>query len=160
MLKQQQTKERGFTIIEVMIVLAIAGAIIGIVLLAVPALNRSNRNNAIKADANAVSQAVSEFSNNNEGRLPNNTAKVDGPNIDLTRTGLAGATPSRAKVQGSTQVRFTGVPAAADTGVVVVRFGQKCTTPTSFRVAAERRATAILYNIETTGNPAPRCVEV
>ena len=41
--------QKGFTIIEVMIVLAIAGLIIAVVLVAVPQLQRNQRNNARKS---------------------------------------------------------------------------------------------------------------
>ena len=41
---QKTSEQKGFTIIEVMIVLAIAGLIILIVFLAVPALQRNGRN--------------------------------------------------------------------------------------------------------------------
>jgi prepilin-type N-terminal cleavage/methylation domain-containing protein len=52
---------KGFTIIEVMIVLAIAGLIILIVLLAVPALQRNSRNTARKNDAQAMVSAILEY---------------------------------------------------------------------------------------------------
>ena len=44
-------KAAGFTIIEVMIVLAIAGIIMAIVFLAIPAIQRSNRNTQRRSDA-------------------------------------------------------------------------------------------------------------
>jgi prepilin-type N-terminal cleavage/methylation domain-containing protein len=52
---------RGFTIIEVLIVLAIAALILLIVFLAVPALQRSQRNNARKSEAARFGAAVVEF---------------------------------------------------------------------------------------------------
>src|ERR1700750_3194570 len=63
-------KQEGFTIIEVMIVLAIAGLILLIVFLAVPALQRSSRNTQRKNDASAISGAVANFISNNGGALP------------------------------------------------------------------------------------------
>ena len=66
------TKKRkdGFTIIEVMIVLAIAGLIMLIVFLAVPALQRTALNTTRKADASAIAAAVANFIDNNGGTLP------------------------------------------------------------------------------------------
>jgi len=66
------TKKRkdGFTIIEVMIVLAIAGLIMLIVFLAVPALQRTARNTTRKADASAIAAAVASYIDNNGGQLP------------------------------------------------------------------------------------------
>jgi prepilin-type N-terminal cleavage/methylation domain-containing protein len=62
--------ESGFSFIELMIVLAIAGFILGTVLLALPSLQRSNRNNQRKQDANAVLQAISRWELNNSGNIP------------------------------------------------------------------------------------------
>ncbi len=48
MYKQIKNKNEGFTIIEVMIVLAIAALILIIVLLAVPALQRNSKNTTLR----------------------------------------------------------------------------------------------------------------
>lgn len=60
----------GFTIIEVMIVLAIAGLIMVIVFLAIPQLQRSQRNNARQAVMNRISTEVNNFASNNNGNIP------------------------------------------------------------------------------------------
>lgn len=60
---------KGFTIIEVMIVLAIAGLILVIVFLAVPALQRNSRNNQYKNQAARILAATDEFYANN-ARMP------------------------------------------------------------------------------------------
>jgi prepilin-type N-terminal cleavage/methylation domain-containing protein len=64
-------RQSGFTVIEMMIVLAVAGVIMLIVFLAVPALQRSARNTERKNDAAAIAGAVATFSNDNNGPLPN-----------------------------------------------------------------------------------------
>jgi prepilin-type N-terminal cleavage/methylation domain-containing protein len=62
----RRKQDKGFTIIEVMIVLAIAGLILLIVFLAVPALQRSSRNTQRKSDVGRVgSAATTVLSNNN-----------------------------------------------------------------------------------------------
>jgi prepilin-type N-terminal cleavage/methylation domain-containing protein len=60
----------GFTIIEVLIVLAIAGLIMLIVFLAVPALQRNSRNTQRKNDIADLIGAIQEYSSNNSGQLP------------------------------------------------------------------------------------------
>lgn len=72
MLKQLQKRkdESGFTIIEVLIVLAIAGLIMVVVFLAVPNLQRTQRNNARKTDANNLLSNLSEYVGNNAGQTP------------------------------------------------------------------------------------------
>lgn len=63
-------KNQGFTIIEVLIVLAIAGLILLVVFLAIPALQRSARNHQRKTDATAALSAVTQFLDNNNGTWP------------------------------------------------------------------------------------------
>lgn len=67
MLQKLQKDERGFTIIEVLIVLAIGGLIMLIVFLAIPALQRSQRNNARNSDASRLQTAVGECLGNRNG---------------------------------------------------------------------------------------------
>ena len=68
--KLQQRKDSGFTIIEVLIVLAIAGLILLVVFLAVPALQRNARNPTRKNEVSAILGAVNEWTNTNNGALP------------------------------------------------------------------------------------------
>jgi prepilin-type N-terminal cleavage/methylation domain-containing protein len=63
-----KTNQKGFTIIEVLIVLAIAALILMIVFLAVPALQRNQRNNARNNDAARVSAAITDCLSNRNGQ--------------------------------------------------------------------------------------------
>jgi prepilin-type N-terminal cleavage/methylation domain-containing protein len=63
-------RQKGFTIIEVIIVLAIAGLILLIALLAIPALQRNQRNTGRKNDVGRVGAAATEFVSNRNGTLP------------------------------------------------------------------------------------------
>lgn len=76
--KIKNRKQEGFTIIEVLIVLAIAGLILLIVFLAVPALQRNSRNTQRKNDVAAVLGGVSEYVNNHSGNLPADWGNVSG----------------------------------------------------------------------------------
>lgn len=60
----------GFTIIETMLVMAVAGFIIIIVLMAIPALQRSSRNNQRKQDVQSILGAISSYKLNNSGSMP------------------------------------------------------------------------------------------
>lgn len=64
-------EQKGFTIIEVVLVLAIAGLIFAMIFLAWPALQRSQRDAARKNDAAAVAAAIGTFRSNNKGKNPN-----------------------------------------------------------------------------------------
>lgn len=63
--------DKGFTIVEMIIVLAVAGMILLVILLALPLLIRSGHNNQRRQDVQVVLQAVSRYELNNTGRIPN-----------------------------------------------------------------------------------------
>ncbi len=64
------TPTKGFTIIEVILVLAIAGLIFLMVFLALPTLLSNQRDGARKSDATTVLSAVTGYSSNNRGAYP------------------------------------------------------------------------------------------
>ena len=146
---------KGFTIIEVMIVLAIAGLIILIVLLAVPALQRNGRNTAIKNDASAIAAALSEFASNNDGKAPT-AISSSGSTITV---GASTDTQAAAKVQGDTTVTGTiggsTPPTAANPalGTIVVHKGVKCGN------VASARALSVYYSVETSSGQKQQCVD-
>lgn len=72
MTKQQAKK--GFTIIEVVLVLAIAGLIFLMVFLALPALQRSQRDTQRRDDMARFAAQIQQYQANNRGKVPNNTA--------------------------------------------------------------------------------------
>lgn len=78
MLHKLQKRNEGFTIIEVLIVLAIAGLILLIVFLAVPALQRNAHNTSYKNDVAGILGAMNEYTNNNNG------ATLAGVAVNLT----------------------------------------------------------------------------
>lgn len=67
---QQINKQKGFTIIEVVLVLAIAGLIFLMVFIALPALQRSQRDTQRKNDLSRLNTAISSYQSNNRGSIP------------------------------------------------------------------------------------------
>ncbi len=65
-----KNKARGFTIIEILIVLAIAGLILAIVFVAVPQLQRNARDAKRQDIANRLSSELGTFASNNQGTYP------------------------------------------------------------------------------------------
>lgn len=65
---------KGFTIIEVVLVLAIAGLIFLMVFIALPALQGGQRDGSRKNDASAVLSAVNTYISGNRGKFPTTTA--------------------------------------------------------------------------------------
>ena len=70
MAKSNNIKFKGFTIIEVVLVLAIAGLIFLMVFVALPNLQRNQRDTARRQDYAAIVANVSNYISNNNGRLP------------------------------------------------------------------------------------------
>jgi len=65
--------QKGFTIIEVVLVLAIAGLIFLMVFIALPALQANQRDTGRKNDVSSILSAVTQFTGNNRGKFPNDT---------------------------------------------------------------------------------------
>jgi prepilin-type N-terminal cleavage/methylation domain-containing protein len=85
-------KDSGFTIIEVMIVLAIAGVIMLIVFLAVPTLQRNLRNRKRSADAAIVLSVVAEYYENTHYQVPSTCTGLACPffnNLTLSQFDVA-----------------------------------------------------------------------
>lgn len=141
-------QQKGFTIIEVLIVLAIAGLIILIVFLAVPALQRNSRNTQRKTQAARYLSAVTEWQNNNNG-VPVTTAAVTAtPNgiNDLAGDGGQMAEPT-AVTTPPTQAAFGTLD------VIRIVPGARC-LDTHNTVPSGPRSVAIQYAVEGSGSSA------
>ena len=68
---------KGFTIIEVVLVLAIAGLIFLMVFVALPNLQRSQRDTQRRDDYAALASNITAYVSNNGGRLPTAGATLD-----------------------------------------------------------------------------------
>lgn len=148
--KIKQQKSEGFTIIEVLIVLAIAGLILMIVFLAVPSLQRNSRNTQRKNDVQALLGAVSEFESNNSGKLPpTDTLTVGGDGSTITM-GAATDAQSSAKLgyyNSGTVSIVNAIPASSpDKDTVYIIEGAGCDG--NKPVAASARSVAAFYHIE------------
>lgn len=95
MTKSNIKSKKGFTIIEVVLVLAIAGLIFLMVFIALPALQRGQRNTQREEDLARFLTAVNDYASNNSGRTPFNNPGANIDNfvtryIDSTCTNLGG----------------------------------------------------------------------
>lgn len=84
--KQLDRSRTGFTIIEVVLVLAIAGLIFLMVFVALPALQRSQRDTQRRQDVSRVASALTQYQTNNGGNLPGSWTdkKVAGTSLQST----------------------------------------------------------------------------
>jgi prepilin-type N-terminal cleavage/methylation domain-containing protein len=72
-----KNNKKGFTIIEVVLVLAIAGLIFLMVFIALPALQRSQRNTRRRQDMARILSAFNDYQANNNGKMPDGTGKLE-----------------------------------------------------------------------------------
>lgn len=152
----QKRKDSGFTIVEVMIVLAIAGLVILIVFLAVPALQRNSRNTQRKSDVSTLLGAVNEYRSNNNGRNPTTVAQVTAlANVGFYDTAVAATASGGINLVAGAQTALTAD--AANDRVVVVT-GAKCGAAGA-AVAGPPRSTSVLYLTETSAGYTATCQE-
>lgn len=152
--KVKKSKSEGFTIIEVLIVLAIAGLVMLIVFLAVPALQRNSRNTSRSNDASRIAAAVSECMSSRN----NTVTSCDAPNDYNVGTLSQLTLPGGATAGTSTSaVAATAPTTASSTTVANVWFGRVCIADGSASTAtgANPREFVVLY----TAEPATtRCI--
>lgn len=152
-MKFLKTKNQaGFTIIEVMIVLAIAGVIMLALFLAVPALQRNSRNNQRQGDAALVASSVNECLNARNGQVTSCDERDEiTPNFldttklrQLTDFDISDAAPT----------------APADTTLMNVGYRARCSTDGASVENGTTRQFVVFFNNEsTTGGNVSRCLE-
>ena len=154
-LQENKNKNEGFTIIEVMIVLAIAGLILLIVFLAIPALQRNSRNTQRKNDVSALLGAVNEFTSNTNGTLPT-TAADQTTTLANARTGYyQGAGTGQGQIAWAAGLQAAPAAMPANDRVIIVT-GARCGAAGATVVGSARQV-AVQYQTEGSGNPIPTC---
>ena len=74
----KKLERKGFTVIEVVLVLAIAGLIFAMAFIALPALQRNQRDAQRRDDMATFVDALKKFQTNNRGALPEYPTKANG----------------------------------------------------------------------------------
>ena len=131
---QQKAIKRtnGFTIIEVVLVLAIAGLIFLMVFIALPALQASQRDTARKNDVSAIASTVTTYTSNNRGNFPTandltgSTGGNSGVFVTIGSTGYV-STTSVSTNTDKLEVQSAGsTSAAVSDGEVTITPGTQC----------------------------------
>lgn len=161
-MKQNIQDKKGFTIIEVVLVLAIAGLIFLMVFIALPALQRNQRDSQRKNDIGRVQTAINSFQSNNRGVPPTNLQFTSGDfTADyLTTGGDTFFDPSGANTVDATNTAYAfnvavaggDVPAftAASQNIIYIARGFVCDGEDV--VAAGTRKVAVRVALEGGGN--------
>ena len=91
---EQNNSRKGFTIIEIALVLAIAGLIFLMVFIALPAVQRTQRDAKRRDDVGRLLTAIQKFQTNNRGALPTGNTGADGISWEsqVVKDAEAGAT--------------------------------------------------------------------
>lgn len=161
-------KSDGFTIIEVLIVLAIAGLIMVIVFLAVPSLQRSQRNNARKNDAARIGTAADDFVSNNNGTPPiaknaqeilNDAGKMGEYDLSgTTSTGTSAVTAKQLAIASYSS--STTITSPTDNEIIIYTGAQCDTTQGGYVASGSSRQMAMLYTIEISNGWQAICQNI
>ncbi len=162
----KKSNQKGFSIIEVLIVLAIAGLIMLIVFLAVPALQRNARNNDYSAEANRYASAFQEVQSNKGGGFLTVGSATSGTDTD------AGKLWSAANPKTFTTVTVSGTAAAVPTAptsdgnfsnTIYVIQNFKCQSPDSWTRdggSVSTRQTSVLFTTESRTGVVTKCQDI
>ncbi len=159
-MSKQELKQKGFTIIEVVLVLAIAALIFLMVFIALPALQRNTRDQDRKETVGKVASAITTYQSNKRGAQPTSGSVLNGYIDGKSEAGVAfegqqGSSTTADSVVGnnyvvrvgsSTDVTGNGV---AGRNVIQVITGVKCNSTGDGRGdAASARSAAVLIRME------------
>lgn len=146
---QKTANTKGFTIIEVVLVLAIAGLIFLIVFLALPALQRSQRDTQRKNDLSRLMSQVSNYSSNNQGAVPDTQTKLDDFRTRYLTTNDSFNDPTTGNVY-TTTLKATSTWASDKPGVGTIYYylNAKCSGE-SVTTGAGNRNVAIVTQLES-----------
>ncbi len=145
-------RSRGFTIIEVVLVLAIAALIFLMIFIALPALQRGQRDTARKNDASAMASALNTYRSNSNGKLPTAGTEfstfvsqyVDNLSQYAPDTDVVTGTPGSGGATGS-------LSALTESNMLVI-LGENCKGTNSSRAAS-------VYVKLESGNGATPCTD-
>lgn len=154
-MSKQQLKQAGFTIIEVVLVLAIAALIFLMVFIALPALQSSQRDDARKKDASIVASAIQSWQGNNRSGM------ISQEGLDSYVNPANGDTSS--STQTVTVVTNQGAgDVTAEDATITVYVGVKCGSSAAQGKVTLVDGTARQYAIVTrleAGNESGFCLD-
>lgn len=153
-LTKQPKKEGGFTIIEVVLVLAIAGLIFLIVFLALPALQRSQRDTQRKNDLSRFMSQLTQYQSNHQGAIPNDAVGVTTNwsafvSAYLTNNNSAFGDPQSGSYTLSRVAN--GTTPSSTVGTITIYQAAKCVSGVPSGTGASARDVAVTVALEQGG---------
>lgn len=152
--KKSHLRQKGFTIIEVMIVLAVASLIMLIVFLAVPALERNSNNTNRTSDATKISSGVNECLSNRNNVVASCDSNSEVVGVTLDTASLRQLTTVNIATNAPSPAAFPANNTSAN-----VYYGEKCGSDGSSFSAGNSQQFVVLFNVESsTGGNVARCI--
>ena len=147
----------GFTIIEVVLVLAIAGLIFLAVFIALPALQRGQRDNQRRSDAGTFMSQIQAYSASNNGKIPSSAAQLTTFVSNYLRKGATTTDPMFVDPKTGVDYTVTWADTAAAANAVTV--GQvrylymgTCGGSETASTGTNARQAAVVFGLEGAGN--------
>ncbi len=150
-MSKQELKQKGFTIIEVVLVLAIAALIFLMVFIALPALQSSQRDTARKSDVSIVAAAYNSWMGNNR------SGTATAPTAAQLQTYVTNLSDNSTQTGIVVVARGTTVSVTPVDGIIRVVTGAKCGVVTAGSVALSAgtlRQYATMTKLEAGGGSA------
>ncbi len=144
----RKNKEKGFTIIEVVLVLAIAGLIFLVVFLALPALQRNQRDTQRKNDIGRVITEVNNFQSNSKGTIPSDTTMSTFVDKYLKANGQRFFDPA---TKNDYDVKIGTVGSTPTKGQILIVPGAECDGTTTKAATENTRQYAVIGFMEGSG---------
>lgn len=142
-------KQNGFSIIEVVLVLAIAGLIFLMVFIALPALQRGQRDTQRRQDITRFMGQIKQYSSNNNGNVPagNSTAMTSFLNSYMKASNGEFKDPQT----GATYTVSFGTGGTATTSNLVYATAAECNGENIVAKSGANRAVAVKIQLEGSG---------
>ncbi len=142
-----QQNKKGFTIIEVVLVLAIAGLIFLMVFVALPALQRGQRDSQRRSDISRFMSQINSYQTNNGGRVPSADKDAMGKFLNNYMKRSSGEFVDPQSGNNYT-VGFSGNPS---TSHIIYATQTKCNGEEFTSAGSKKRAVAVRIKLEGSG---------
>lgn len=149
-----KSKAEGFTIIEVVLVLAIAALIFLLVFLALPALQRNQRDTQRRSDLGRMMSQIQSYQSSNNGNVPTSSAALTTFKTGYLTVGSEGFRDPR----GNDYNTVYGIPSASSPVInegtaeqIYFSSAAKCNGETMVAVAGSPRSAAARLDLEGGG---------
>lgn len=146
----QKSNKKGFTIIEVVLVLAIAALIFLMVFLAFPALQRNQKDQQRRSDIGRFMSQLSQYQTNTNGNVPTSSSQLNSFASQYLRNG--GDQFNDPDTGNAYNLVYGDPPASPAAGTVYYRNNAACNSSgTGFTGAAGARKAAALVKLQSSG---------